>query len=142
MATVPVRITHKNLSLSVSHGDGIRMRSSTSTDTDNLIDLIWEFLTISQRLHPTHRGTNTCIKLADVEMITYQTILSSSHIVNRQNRESSGVSLIIRLRINRRRPCGTITATNDIRTDDKVLVRVQRFVWAYEVLPPTWFHVI
>jgi hypothetical protein len=61
--------------------------------------------------------------------------LGIDHVGNGDHGEIEGVRLP-RLRVDRRGPRGTLTAPDDIRTDDEIAVRVEGLARTDHVLPP------
>lgn len=123
----------------MSHGNAVRVATSTTADGNNSAHAFGEEHAGSQTQHATHTGADAGVKLVDSKMVK-QPELSALHVFHCQDGKPRCVALAV-CRVDRRGASRTVAATNDVGTDDKVLVSIQRLPGAYELLPPARLRV-
>lgn len=116
----PFGVHHEDLALRVSHSDAVRVASGAAADTDDLFDALGEEHSGGETLHAAHAGADGGVQLLNSQRVQ-ETELCAHHVVYRQDGESGGVSLSIG-GVDGRGPGAAVAASDDIRTDDEVLV--------------------
>ena len=139
------KIRELTTSLCKPHGNSTRTTPRRPTDTHNLPDPVRKQPPSSQTLHRTHRRPHARINLAYAQSIQ-QLELRPHHIKDRQHREGRRIAFpllrgaigIQGSRAERRRPSGSITTSDNVRTNDVELIRVKGFTRPDEFLPPAF----
>ncbi len=130
----PVRVGHDRLPADFIEGNRLRGEAVRGGDWQHQAHALWIAHHPLQRLHPAHRAADHRAQFVDPKVVD-QHPLRVDHVLDGDNGKRQGVRSPC-LRIRARGAGGAFAATDDVRADHEVLIRVEGVPGPDHHVPP------